>query len=47
MIVEHSLDLVLALADRARVREHRSVVRHGPAAALRDDLELRRRALWM
>ena len=47
VIVEHNLDLVLALADRAYVLERGSVVHQGPAAALREDLELRRRVLWM
>ena len=47
VIVEHNLDLVLALADQAYVLERGSVVHHGPAAALRDDLQLRRRVLWM
>jgi len=47
VIVEHNLDLVLALADRAYVLERGSVVHHGPAAALREDLELRRQVLWM
>ncbi len=47
VIVEHNLDLVLALADQAYVLERGSVVHQGPAAALRDDLELRRRVLWM
>ncbi len=47
VIVEHNLDLVLALADQAYVLERGSVVHHGPAAALRDDLALRRRVLWM
>jgi ABC-type branched-subunit amino acid transport system ATPase component len=47
VIVEHNLDLVLALADRAYVLERGSVVYEGPAAALRDDLGLRRRVLWM
>jgi branched-chain amino acid transport system ATP-binding protein/branched-chain amino acid transport system permease protein len=47
VIVEHNLDLVLALADEAYVLERGSVVHRGPAATLRDDLELRRRVLWM
>ena len=47
VIVEHNLDLVLALAERAYVLERGSVVHEGPAAALRDDLELRRHVLWM
>ncbi|MEO8676806.1 MAG: branched-chain amino acid ABC transporter ATP-binding protein/permease [Casimicrobiaceae bacterium] len=47
MIVEHNLDLVLALADRAYVLERGSVVHEGSAKALREDLDLRRRVLWM
>ena len=47
VIVEHNLDLVLALADRAYVLERGSVVHEGPALALREDLDLRRRVLWM
>jgi ABC-type branched-subunit amino acid transport system ATPase component/ABC-type branched-subunit amino acid transport system permease subunit len=47
VIVEHNLDLVLALADEAYVLERGGVVHRGPALALRDDLELRRRVLWM
>jgi branched-chain amino acid transport system ATP-binding protein/branched-chain amino acid transport system permease protein len=47
VIVEHNLDLVLALADRACVLERGSVVHDGPAAALREDLDLRKRVLWM
>ncbi len=47
VIVEHNLDLVLALADRAYVLERGSVVYEGRALALRDDLELRRSVLWM
>jgi ABC-type branched-subunit amino acid transport system ATPase component/ABC-type branched-subunit amino acid transport system permease subunit len=47
VIVEHNLDLVLALADRAYVLERGSVVHEGAATALREDLDLRRRVLWM
>jgi len=47
VIVEHNLDLVLALANRAYVLERGSVVYEGAAAALRTDFELRRRVLWM
>ena len=47
IIVEHNLDLVLALADRAYVLERGSVVHEGAASALREDLDLRRRVLWM
>ena len=38
VIVEHNLDLVLALADRAYVLERGSVVHQGAAAALRENL---------
>jgi len=47
VIVEHNLDLVLALADHACVLERGSVIHDGPAAALREDLALRKRVLWM
>jgi ABC-type branched-subunit amino acid transport system ATPase component len=47
VIVEHNLDLVLALADHACVLERGSVIHDGPAAALREDLQLRKRVLWM
>ena len=47
VIVEHNLDLALALADRAYVLERGSVSWSGEAAALRGDLDLRRRVLWM
>ena len=47
VIVEHNLDLVLALADRAYVLERGSIVHEGPAKALREDIDLRRRVLWM
>ena len=47
VIVEHNLDLVLALADHACVLERGSVIHDGPAAALRQDLALRKRVLWM
>jgi len=47
VIVEHNLDLVLALADHAYVLERGRVVHHGAAADLRDNLDLRRSVLWM
>ncbi|HEX2390112.1 MAG TPA: ATP-binding cassette domain-containing protein, partial [Casimicrobiaceae bacterium] len=47
VIVEHNLDLVLALADHACVLERGSVIHDGPAAALRQDLALRKKVLWM
>jgi branched-chain amino acid transport system ATP-binding protein len=47
VIVEHNLDLVLALANRAYVLERGTVVHQGPATALRENLDLRRQVLWM
>ena len=47
IIVEHNLDLVLALADRAYVLERGSVVYEGPARPLLKDLDLRRQVLWL
>jgi ABC-type branched-subunit amino acid transport system ATPase component len=47
IIVEHNLDLVLALADHAYVLERGSVVHEGPARPLLKDLDLRRKVLWL
>ena len=47
VIVDHDLDLVLALADRAVVLDRGHVVHRGPARPLSEDLELRRRVLWV
>ena len=47
IIVEHNLDLVLALADRAYVLERGTVVHEGPARPLLQDLDLRRQVLWL
>jgi branched-chain amino acid transport system ATP-binding protein len=47
LIVEHNLDLVLALADRAYVLERGSVTHQGPAHPLLVDLEFRKRILWL
>ena len=47
IIVDHHLDLALALSDRTVVLERGSVTWTGPSHALRDDLALRRKALWM
>jgi ABC-type branched-subunit amino acid transport system ATPase component len=47
VIIEHHLDLVLALSDRAVVLDRGSVSHVGPSAPLREDLELRRRVLWV
>ena len=46
-IIEHDLDLVLALADRAYVLDRGRVSHEGPAAPLLTDLELRRKVLWV
>jgi branched-chain amino acid transport system ATP-binding protein len=47
VIVEHNLDLVLALADRVFALERGAVFHQGPAAALLTDLEYRKRILWL
>ena len=47
LFVEHDLDLVLALADRAYVLDRGRVTHEGPAEPLLRDLELRRRVLWL
>jgi branched-chain amino acid transport system ATP-binding protein len=47
IIVDHHLDLALALSDRTVVLERGSVTWTGPSAELRDDLALRRKMLWM
>ena len=47
VIVDHHLDLALALSDRVVALERGAVSHTGPAAALRDDLDLRRRVLWV
>src|SRR6516165_1062469 len=47
IIVDHHLDLALALSDRTVVLERGSVTWSGPSHALRDDLALRRKMLWM
>ncbi len=47
LIVEHDLDLVLALADRVSVLDRGRITHEGPAAPLRADRELRRRVLWV
>ncbi|BCX18448.1 MAG: ABC transporter ATP-binding protein [Geminicoccaceae bacterium] len=47
LIVDHDLDHVLALADRVVVLERGRVVHTGPARPLLDDLEERRRILWL
>ena len=47
VIVEHNLDLVLALADRVYALERGSVFHEGPAQALLSDLEYRKKILWL
>jgi len=47
VIVEHNLDLVLALADRVFALERGAVFHAGPAAPLLTDLEYRKRILWL
>ncbi|HVL56134.1 MAG TPA: branched-chain amino acid ABC transporter ATP-binding protein/permease [Burkholderiaceae bacterium] len=46
-IVEHDLDLVLALADHAYVLDRGRVSHQGPAEPLLTDLDFRRRVLWL
>ncbi len=47
LIVDHHLDLALALSDRTVALERGEVTHIGPSAALSRDLELRRKVLWL
>jgi branched-chain amino acid transport system ATP-binding protein/branched-chain amino acid transport system permease protein len=47
VIVEHNLDLVLALADRVFALERGAVFHQGPAAPLLSDLAYRKQILWL
>lgn len=47
VIVEHNLDLVLALADRVFALENGAVFHEGPAAELLTDLDRRKEILWL
>jgi ABC-type branched-subunit amino acid transport system ATPase component/ABC-type branched-subunit amino acid transport system permease subunit len=47
VIVEHNLDLVLALADRVFALERGAVFHSGPAAPLLEDLAYRKKILWL
>lgn len=47
LIVEHNLDLVLALSDRVFALERGQVFHEGPAHELLTDLDYRKKILWM
>jgi len=47
VIVEHNLDLVLALADRVFALERGAVFHSGPAEPLLTDLNYRKKILWL
>ncbi len=47
IIVEHNLDLVLALADRVFALERGAVFHEGPASELLHNLDERKRVLWL
>jgi branched-chain amino acid transport system ATP-binding protein len=47
LIIEHDLDLVLALADRAYVLDRGQITHEGPAEPLLTDLDFRRQVLWL
>jgi len=47
LIVEHNLDLVLALADRVYALERGAVFHQGPAEPLLTDLDYRKKILWL
>ena len=47
IIVDHHLDLALALSDSTVALERGRVIHQGPSKALRDDLDLRRKVLWL
>lgn len=47
VIVDHHLDLALALSDRTVVLERGQVTHIGPSRALSVDLDLRRQVLWL
>jgi ABC-type branched-subunit amino acid transport system ATPase component len=47
LIIEHHLDLVLSLADRAVVLDRGRVSHMGPAGPLLTDLDFRRQVLWL
>jgi ABC-type branched-subunit amino acid transport system ATPase component/ABC-type branched-subunit amino acid transport system permease subunit len=47
IIVDHNLDLALALSDTTVALERGQVIYQGGSKALRDDLDLRRKVLWL
>ena len=47
LIVDHHLDLALALSDRTVALERGQIQYVGPSKALSQDLELRRKVLWL
>ena len=47
LIIEHDLDLVLALADRAYVLDRGRITHEGPAEPLLTDLNFRKEVLWL
>ena len=47
IIVDHHLDLALALSDTTVALERGRVTHVGPSKALKDDYELRRKVLWL
>jgi ABC-type branched-subunit amino acid transport system ATPase component len=47
IIVDHHLDLALALSDRTVVLERGAVTFTGSSQLLKDDLALRRKTLWL
>jgi ABC-type branched-subunit amino acid transport system ATPase component len=47
IIVDHHLELALALSDRTVALERGRVIHTGPSKDLRDDLALRRKVLWL
>lgn len=47
LIVDHHLDLALALSDRTVALERGTVTHVGPSLAMSKDIELRRKVLWL
>jgi ABC-type branched-subunit amino acid transport system ATPase component len=47
IIVDHHLDLALGLSDRTVVLERGAITWSGVSALLKDDLDLRRKVLWL